>query len=133
MAVIKVPRPPAEAHNENRPISDLLKAQLEHFRHVEERYFASIKTEAQAANYIRHVTQFLHPEGAMAERASQRTRPSLILGAPVGVPAGSRKVVVLERIAAQADIATIEPAANPEPKVKTKSRKKTTRNTPKKG
>jgi hypothetical protein len=73
MAVIKVPQPPKSAFNKNRPVSALLKNQILHLHEVERKfpparhsniYINSIKTEGEAADYIRKVTAQLHPEGA---------------------------------------------------------------------
>jgi hypothetical protein len=102
MTVIRVPRPPAEAQNKNRRLSDLLKAQIKHFRHAEEHYIDSIKTEGEAANYIKHVTRLLHPEGAQAE-AEQR-RPKLMLAKPSVVSASKPLAapIMIDRIAAEA-------------------------------
>jgi hypothetical protein len=76
MAIIKVPKPPQSAMNKERPISSLLKTQLEHLQQAEFRlparaqtnvYINAIKTEGQAADYIRQVTAALHAEHAGAE------------------------------------------------------------------
>lgn len=69
MAIIKIPRPPADAIDQDRPVSSLLKMQLEHLQHAEFRlpankqtniYINAIKTEGEAADYIRKVTERLH-------------------------------------------------------------------------
>ena len=71
MAKIKVPKPPATAFNPQRPVSGLLKAQVEHLslaahalplRHREkiDRYHKAIKTEGEAAEYVRLVTEAIH-------------------------------------------------------------------------
>ncbi|HME32124.1 MAG TPA: hypothetical protein VKG65_05170 [Terriglobales bacterium] len=69
MNVIRVPKP-AAAPNRERPLSDLLKKQVEHFRHVEKKQLPfdkrtgivaeAIRTEGEAAEYIRMVTEKLH-------------------------------------------------------------------------
>src|ERR1035441_6968622 len=68
---IRIPVPPASAMNKNRPISDLIKAQLLHIQHAESarlpkhkrdgRQPQDIHTEAEAASYIAAVTRVLHP------------------------------------------------------------------------
>ena len=72
MTVIKVPKPPKSAFNRNRPVSALLKNQILHMQEVEFRfpardqtniYINKIKTEGEAAEYLRQVTARLHPEG----------------------------------------------------------------------
>jgi hypothetical protein len=79
VTVIEVPRPPAAAINKNRPISELIKAQLQHIRHAESGRLPKhkrsgvkledIRTEAEAAKYIRGITQLLHPQGQKKSRA----------------------------------------------------------------
>jgi hypothetical protein len=73
MAIIKVPKPPRSAFDKNRPVSALLKNQIVHLQEAEFRlparqqtniYINKIKTEGEAADYIRQVTARLHPEGA---------------------------------------------------------------------
>lgn len=72
VTVIEVPRPPASAIKKNRPISELIKAQLQHIRHAEsgrlpkhrrsDVRLEEIRTEAEAAKYIREITHLLHPQ-----------------------------------------------------------------------
>lgn len=66
---IKVPKPAAGSFHKHRPISDLLRSQIAHFREAEMKLpaasrtgieVASIKTEQQAGEYIRRVTATLH-------------------------------------------------------------------------
>jgi hypothetical protein len=68
MEPILVPSPPREAFNKNRPISDLIRKQVEHFKHVEEKLpqdiramlpQLSIATESDAARYISAMTGYL--------------------------------------------------------------------------
>jgi hypothetical protein len=75
--LIRVGAPPKTAFNQNRPISDLIRSQVEHLKHVEERLTPEerralpaeeIKTEAQAARYIAAMTTVLQ-SGAWAEAA----------------------------------------------------------------
>lgn len=70
---IKVPRAAAGSFHKHRPISDLLKKQIEHFREVEMRLrpetrtgidVNSIKTEEEAGLYLRKITAILHPQEA---------------------------------------------------------------------
>jgi len=85
MAVIQVPRPPKEAMNPDRPVSTLLRAQLLHFHAVEKNlptrlrtktYVHAIKTEREAADYIRQVTEavFKAHAGSAAPKSRRRTR-----------------------------------------------------------
>jgi len=77
--------------NPNRPVSTLLRNQIQHLQEAEFRlpvkqqtnlYINAIKTEGQAAQYIRRVTQALHqahgvePKGAaQTNAAGLRSRP----------------------------------------------------------
>jgi hypothetical protein len=72
MAVIPVPKTPKQAFNKNRPISKLLRSQLEHLewavRPASERKphqlpKTSVRTEGEAAARIGELTRRLHPEG----------------------------------------------------------------------
>ena len=69
----QVPKPPPGAGNRHRPISDLLKSQVLHFREIERTWskekqtgidIGLVKTEAEASAYIRKITAILHPQGA---------------------------------------------------------------------
>ena len=81
MAMIHVPRPAKNAFNPNRPVSGLLKAQTEYLHEAEKRlplryqsgiYINAIRTEGEAAKYIRHVTEAIRD--AHADAASSRVR-----------------------------------------------------------
>lgn len=76
MAIISVPRPRKKTMNPNRPVSSLLSAQVEHLQHAERRlplryrseiYTHSIRTEGEAARYIREVTEAIHQAHADAD------------------------------------------------------------------
>ncbi len=88
MAVIHVPRP-KNAYNPDRPLGSLLKTQVEHLREAESKlplryrqkigtYIKAIKTEGEAAIYIRKVTEAIHAAHADAERArsTPKRRPT---------------------------------------------------------
>ena len=79
MALIHVPRPKT-AYNPGRPVGSLLKAQVDHLREAESKlplryrheidtYVKALKTEGEAAAYIRKVTEAIHDAHADAERA----------------------------------------------------------------
>jgi hypothetical protein len=83
MTVIKVPKPPRSAYDPNRPVSSLLKMQVEHLSEAEKRlplryrseiYVNAIKTEGDAAEYIRQVTMGIH--AAHADAAVRRAKPA---------------------------------------------------------
>ncbi len=71
--VILVPKPSRSSYNPHRPLekNTLLKHQVRHFRRLEEKMppeqqtgipFNTIKTEGQAADYVRKMTAILHPQ-----------------------------------------------------------------------
>lgn len=81
MTLIHVPRPSKTAFNPDRPVSGLLKAQIEHLQTAERRlparyrseiYANAIQTEREAGDYIRAVTEAIHT--AHADAAAQRSR-----------------------------------------------------------
>jgi len=78
MTLIHVPRPPESAYNPDRPMSSLLKSQVEHLREAESKlplkyrseiYVRAIQTEGEAARYIRDVTEAIHAAHEDARRA----------------------------------------------------------------
>lgn len=69
MAVINVPKPPKSAFNKNRRLSTLLEWQIYHAQeaelsmpvgHTTDVYVNTIKTEGEAADYIRQITEKVH-------------------------------------------------------------------------
>jgi hypothetical protein len=84
MTIIKVPRPPQSAMDPDRPVNALLLAQVHHLQHAERRiplryrtqiYVHAIKTEGEAALYIRQMTEAIHQ--AHRDAAVQRARRAL--------------------------------------------------------
>ena len=82
MTAIPVPKPSKKAMNPDRPASSLLLTQVEHLQHAERRlplryrteiYTHAIRTEGEAARYIREVTEAIHR--AHAEARAQAARP----------------------------------------------------------
>ena len=82
MTIIAVPKPSKKAMNLDRPVSSLLQAQIKHLQHAERRlplryrseiYTHAIRTEGEAARYIREVTEAIHQAhaDAVAERAKR--------------------------------------------------------------
>src|ERR1035437_4978896 len=68
MDTILVPGPPKEAFNKQRCMSDLIKAQIKHFKHLEEKLSPELRrtlpqhpivTEDDAARYIAPMTKLL--------------------------------------------------------------------------
>ena len=85
MALITVPRPSKKAMNPNRPVSSLLLAQVQHLHHAERRlplryrseiYAHAIRTEREAARYIRDVTEAIHLAHADAAAARGEHAPA---------------------------------------------------------
>src|SRR5213082_2307413 len=83
MEVIHVPRPSKTAMNPDRPANALLLAQVSHLQHAESQlplryrsdiYIHAIRTEGEAANYIREVTEAIHQ--AHADAAKRRAKPA---------------------------------------------------------
>jgi ArsR family metal-binding transcriptional regulator len=81
---MKLILPPQSAMNKDRPVSGLLKAQILHLHEAERRlplrhhtdiYINAIKTEGEAAEYIRRVTEAIHDAHAAA--AAKRARPAV--------------------------------------------------------
>jgi hypothetical protein len=88
MDPIRVPAPPKQSFQKDRPISDLLASQIQHFKHLETKLDLTmptarhrIATESDAAQYIAEMTN------ALLNRTSQRsTAPG-----PIPVPASAPK------------------------------------------
>jgi len=83
MTLIHVPRPDVKsAMNPDRPVNALLKAQIQHLhdaegnlplRHRTDIYINAIRTEGEAAEYIRRVTEAI--DEAHEAAAKRRARP----------------------------------------------------------
>lgn len=83
MGIIKVPRPPATAFDKARSVSSLLRSHLQHMQKAEFQlpanmqtnvYINAIKTEGEAANYIRKVTERLHAAHGSTLHSGKRPR-----------------------------------------------------------
>jgi len=83
MTLIHVGRPPQSAYDPDRPISSLLRTQIEHLYEAEKRlpsryqtavYVNAIKTEGEAANYIREVTEAIHSAHQDAARVRRTSK-----------------------------------------------------------
>jgi hypothetical protein len=88
MALIHVPKPAKNAYNPNRPVSSLLKSQIDHLKEAENKlplsyrseiYIKAIKTEGEAARYIRDVTEAIHLAHEDAERARHAPRRKRVI------------------------------------------------------
>lgn len=81
MAIIPVPKPSKTAMNPHRAVNALLLAQVEHLQRAESRlplryrsviYTRAIRTEGEAARYIREVTEAIHR--AHADAAAEQAK-----------------------------------------------------------
>jgi hypothetical protein len=89
MPLIHVPRPdPKTSMDPDRPVNALLKAQVQHLHEAERNlplqhrtdiYINAIKTEGEAAEYVRQVTTAIHDAHAVA--AARRRRGIAIAAA----------------------------------------------------
>src|SRR5438067_12746069 len=98
MEVIHVPRPSKTAMNPDRPANALLLAQVSHLQHAERQlplryrsdiYIHAIRTEGEAANYIREVTEAIHQ--AHADAAKRRAKPARKRGMEIAAAAERSK------------------------------------------
>jgi len=94
MEVIHVPRPSKKAMDPNRLANALILAQVSHLQHAERRlplryrsdiYAHAIRTEGEAASYIREVTEAIHQ--AHADAAKQRAKPARKRGLEIAAAA----------------------------------------------
>jgi hypothetical protein len=85
MEPILVPGPPKEAFDKNRRMSDLIRKQIEHFKHLEEKLPPDVRatlpqhrivTEDDAARYIAPMTRLLRT----------RAKAALAAMAPIPMP-----------------------------------------------
>ena len=101
MEAIHVPRPSRKAMDPDRPVNALLLAQVSHLQHVERRlplrfrstiYTHAIKTEGEAAEYIREVTEAIHRAHADAakRRAKRAPKRGLAIAAAAEQPKRKR-------------------------------------------
>jgi hypothetical protein len=86
MVLITVPKPPKSAYNPDRPVTSLLKSHVEHMREAESKlplkyrsefYAKAVRTEGEAAEYIRDVTEAIleaHADAARRRRAPKHKR-----------------------------------------------------------
>lgn len=98
METIHVPRPSKKAMNPDRPVNALLLAQVAHLQHAEGRlplryrseiYIPAIKTEGEAGEYIREVTEAIHQ--AHADAAKQRAKRASSRGLEIAAAAEPAK------------------------------------------
>jgi hypothetical protein len=124
MQPILVTGPPKTAFDKNRRMSDLIRKQIEHFKHLEEKLPAEVRatlpqhrivTEDDAARYIAPMTQLLLARAA-AVQAAQAKRAAAPIPMPQARPS-RKKDEGLDLAAA----AATPPAANSRPPVARKT------------
>src|SRR3954468_16935249 len=95
MEIIHVPPPSKEAFHKGRPMSDLIKAQIKHFKHVEEKLSPEqrdsipqhgITTENEAALYITALPRTLR-SGVSEKPAKPKLVPRTAKKSPARPPA----------------------------------------------
>jgi hypothetical protein len=87
---IILPPLPKDATDQDRPVNALLKSQILHLHEAERRlplrhrtdiYINAIKTEGEAAEYIRAVTEAIHDAHAAAAARRARRQPVIEIAA----------------------------------------------------
>jgi hypothetical protein len=92
---IQVPKPSPTAFNKNRPISDLIRKQIEHFQHIQKKHRIEIdsavgqdlSTEGGAAKYIAAMTRALRAQ-ALGATAAVPPRAPIPMPAPAPATPG---------------------------------------------
>jgi hypothetical protein len=101
MAIINVPKPPKSAFDKNRKLSTLLEWQIYHAQEAElafpvdhstDIYVNAIKTEGEAADYLRRVTEKVHElHGAPVQKPKAKPRRRGLTIAAAARPSAKRK------------------------------------------
>lgn len=100
MELISVPAPSKKAVNPERPANALLLAQVSHLQHAERRlplryrseiYTHAIRTEGEAAEYIRTVTEAIHRAHEDAETRRTHSKRRLRIAAAAEKPKRRKK------------------------------------------
>jgi|SRR4051794_11494660 hypothetical protein len=106
MDLIPVPKPSKRAINPDRAANALLLAQVSHLQHAERRlplryrseiYTHAIRTEGEAAEYIRAVTEAIHRAHADAEKRRARRERRLEIAAAARKPGRKKKSKMSKR------------------------------------
>ena len=118
MEPILVPGPPKEAFNKNRRISDLIRAQVNHLKHIEYKLPANVRqgiphheitTEDDAARYIAPMTRLLRAQAA----AVPQVAPAAPTAASVKQPTSIRPAQGLALAAGAEDATAASKSKNP--------------------
>jgi hypothetical protein len=155
MEPILVPGTPKEAFNKHRHISDLVRKQVEHFKHIEEKLPDDVRaslpqhdvvTENEAARYISAMTSYLlsRPRPKLAAKKTVAIKPPAPVrpaqplalaaaAAPIGkkAPAG-KKASTEKKLAARKKSAPKKETPAAKKSLSPKTKAKTTRTTVKK-
>ncbi len=115
MALVHVPKP-KNAYDPDRPVGSLLKSQVEHLREAEsklplryrqeiETYIKAVKTEGEAARYIRAVTEAIHQahDDAERERRAPKHERGIALAAAADEGAGRKQTSARKRSTAKSN------------------------------
>jgi hypothetical protein len=136
MEPILIPSVPREAFNKNRRISDLVRKQVEHFKHIEDKLSADVReklphhtitTEDDAARYISAMTAYLlsrpRPKQvakkAVAIKPPAPLRPSPPLALAAAAAPARKKSTAKKKSAPKKET----PAAKKSPSIKPKAKK----------
>jgi hypothetical protein len=129
METIRVPRTPAEAFNKDRRVSDLIRAQVNHFKHIEQKLSPEqrrsipqqgVTTEGEAAQYIAAITAALRPKPAAAASPGPQAVPATSRATSRPVPAEGLAIAAAAAPEAEANAPTKDPLA-PAQKKKSKA------------
>ncbi len=125
MEPILVPGPPKEAFRKLRPVSDLIRWQVNHFKHLEAKLPAEVRTtlpqhvivtEDDAARYIVAMTRFLRSRIAEAPAPSvvpTPIRPVTQIVPPAAVSAGMGKPAAKRRSSVGKKVSSRKSKARP--------------------
>ena len=135
MEPILVPEPPRKAFNKDRLISDLVRHQVEHFKHVEESLPADVRakipqhaivTENDAARYIHAMTTYLlsqpQPKRPAKEAAAKAPTP-IRARRPLTLAAAATPVLKKPTAKKKSSAKKETPAAKKTRSIKPKARK----------
>lgn len=140
MEPILVPGPPKEAFNKHRPISDLVRNQVEHFKHVEQKLPEEVRatlpqhdivTENEAARYISAMTSYLlsRPRPKQAAKKTVAIKPPAPIrpGPPLTLAAAAaparKKSTAKKKSAAKKETLAARKSLSARAKVKPKATK----------
>jgi hypothetical protein len=140
MEPILVPGTPKEAFNKHRRISDLVRKQVEHFKHIEERLSDEVRaslpqhdvvTENEAARYISAITSYLvsrpRPKQAakktVAIKPPAPVRPTQPLTLAASATPARKKSTAKKKSAPKKETLAARKSLSPRAKVKPKAKK----------